>query len=44
MQLRDVCWFEGDVPHSLGYLNTWSSVGDAIWGSLAGKVLLEKVC
>lgn len=32
MQLQDVCWFEGDAPHSLRYLTTWSPVGDAVWG------------
>lgn len=36
-------WFERDVPHSLGLLNTRSSVGDTVWGSLGGLPLLEEV-
>lgn len=36
-QGEKVWWFEWDVwdvPHSLGYLNTWSPVGCTVWGGL----------
>lgn len=36
-------WFESDVPHSLGHLNTQSPIGGAVWGGLGSVVLLEEV-
>lgn len=25
--VRDVCWYEGNVPHNVGYLNIWYPLG-----------------
>ena len=30
-------------PHTLIYLNVWSSVGGTVWKELGGVALLEKV-
>lgn len=42
---HNLYWFEWErLDYSLGYLNTWSLVGRAVWGDLGGTVaLLKKV-
>lgn len=32
-----------NVPHGLGLLNTWSSVGEAVRGGFRGVVFMEEV-
>lgn len=45
MYLDDTCdALTENVPHRLSGLNTWSSVGGAVWEGLGGVVLLKEWC